>query len=421
MTHTEEPTLESAAAHARQAFSEADVLGRLFDFLVLSATSQRRPKEFEVAAAVFGRDANFDGAQDASVRVAIHRLRKKLDEFYAGPGRDEPVRLVIPKGRYRMVIEAQAAPEVVPGSRPVPPIRRPLAWIVGLLLALNAALYGGFWVSHSADWRLDRVRHASPWAPLLSNGLPTLLVVGDYYIFSESDPARGVDRLVREYGVNSRGDLDVWLMNNPQAIGRYRDLGLSYLPVGAAFALRDIAPVLAGGPARADRLRVVMASDLTSEMLKQNNIVYVGYISGLGLLREPAFWASRFKVGSTYDQLVETATGRSYVSQQGGPQDGDTTRRDFAYVTAFKGPQGNRILIIAGARDVALMHAAETLTSPAALAALRKGSGGAESFEALYEAQGLGRNNLSGRMIFAAPRTVGDPWATKRRPQFPAG
>src|SRR5258708_12620205 len=85
---------------ARQALGRSDGLNRLFDYLVASARSGMRPKEFEVAAAVFGRGAAFDGSQDASVRVAVHRLRRKLDDFYAGPRPDDPPRLATPKGQY---------------------------------------------------------------------------------------------------------------------------------------------------------------------------------------------------------------------------------------------------------------------------------------------------------------------------------
>src|SRR6185437_11560934 len=97
---------------ARQALGRSDGLNRLFDYLAERGAEGARPKEFEVAAAVFGRTSAFDGSQDASVRVAVHRLRRKLDEFYAGPGRDEPVRLCIPKGEYRMVAEPRADAEV---------------------------------------------------------------------------------------------------------------------------------------------------------------------------------------------------------------------------------------------------------------------------------------------------------------------
>ncbi|HEX2802223.1 MAG TPA: hypothetical protein VHN73_09185 [Phenylobacterium sp.] len=409
----------AASLRARQALGRSAGLNRLFDYLVSVALSETRPKEFEVAAAVFGRSSNFDGAQDASVRVAIHRLRRKLEEFYAGPGKDDPIRLSIPKGEYRMVAEPRPPAAGIARSRP----RAPWMAALALLAAINLGAWGGFWLTHSGDRNLERARRAQPWSELLRSTAPTLLVLGDYYIFGERDEAAGIDRLVREYDVNSREDLDAWLMKNPKAIGRYRDLDLYYLPIGSAFALRSIAPILAGagGGMGTDRLRVAMASDLTSDMLKHNNIVYLGYLSGLGVLRGPVFAGSRFAIGDTYDELVDRASGRSYVSQEGGPSAGEASHRDFGYVTAFKGPQGHRIVVIAGTRDVALMQAAEALAAPASLAALKRADKGAENFEALYEVQGIRRNNLNGRLIQAAPRSARNPWAPDANLHFPEG
>ena len=409
----------AARLRARQALGRSDGLNRLFDYLAQCAQAGSRPKEFEVAATVFGRDAGFDGSQDASVRVAVHRLRRKLDDFYAGPGRDEAMRLSIPKGEYRMVAEprpGQAAAAAPPRSW------RPYAIAAIVLLAvLNIAAWASFWLTHGTERRLAQIQASAAWAPLLKADLPTLLVMGDYYIFGEIDERAGINRLVREYGINSREDLDAWLMDNPKAMGSYRDLDLYYLPVGAAFALRDIVPIVSRGASRSESLHVVMASDLTPEMLKRNNIVYLGYLSGLGVLRAPVFAGSRFSIGETYDELIDATTHRSYVSQEGGPSEGDATRRDYGYVTAFKGPSGNRIVVIAGDRDTGLMQAAEALASPDALRALGKAAGGAESFEALYEAQGIGRSSLGGRLVLAAPRSGVNPWTSQTNLRFPAG
>ncbi|MGH6967402.1 MAG: hypothetical protein ACREE0_23195 [Phenylobacterium sp.] len=403
---------------ARQALGRSDGLNRLFDYLVETSAGGARPKEFEVAAAVFGRSSAFDGAQDASVRVAVHRLRKKLDEFYAGEGRDEPVRLTIPKGEYRVV-----AVEVGPAA--VDPVaRRKVPWLAiaaAVLLLLNAGAWAVFWMTHGGERELSAARRSAPWSQLMKADAPTLLVMGDYYIFGETDERAGIDRLIREYSINSREDLDAWLMDNPTAMGSYRDLDLYYLPVGAASALRSVTPILAGGASRPENVRVVMASDLTPEMLKRNNIVYLGYISGLGVLRGPVFAGSRFRIGDTYDELYDSRTKVTYVSQEGGPSKGEASHRDYGYVAAFKGPQGNRIVIIAGVRDTGLMQAAEAMASPQALKALMKTAGKVDSFEALYEAQGIQRSSLSGRLVVAAPRSATNPWSSETDLHFPAG
>ena len=41
-------------------------------------------------------------------------------------------------------------------------------------------------------------------------------------------------------------------MDNPKAMGSYRDLDLYYLPVGAAFALRSIVPIISRGAAHSE-------------------------------------------------------------------------------------------------------------------------------------------------------------------------
>ncbi|HLZ75582.1 helix-turn-helix domain-containing protein [Phenylobacterium sp.] len=405
---------------ARQALGRSEGLNRLFDYLAERAAEGARPKEFEVAAAVFGRTSAFDGSQDASVRVAVHRLRRKLDDFYAGPGRDEPVRLTIPKGEYRMVAEPRPELEIA-AVAVARPWRTYAIAALAVLALLNLAAWALFWTTHGTERTVARAQGAAPWRQILQSEPPTLLVLGDYYIFGEIDEPAGVDRLIRQYSINSAADLDDWLMDNPKAMGRYRDLDLYYLPVGAAFALRSIVPVIARDSAHGQNLHVVMASDLTPEMLKRNNIIYLGYLSGLGVLRDPVFAGSRFSVGETYDELQDNVSHRHFVSQGGGPSQGDVNRRDYGYVAAFKGPAGNRIVVIAGARDTGLQEAADAMANPDALKALAKGAAGADNFEALYEAEGIGRSSLGGKLIVAAPRSAVDPWTSQRNLSFPQG
>ena len=404
---------------ARRALGRSDPLNRLFDFLAQSAAAGVRPKELEVAIAVFGRDSRFDGAGDATVRVAVHRLRRKLDDFYSGPGEDEPVRLSIPLGEYRMIAEPR--PAASPESGAAFKQRRPLLALGIVALALNLAAWGVFTWTQAPERLTQSVQGKAPWAALAASDAPTLLVLGDYYIFGEIDVQAGVDRLIRQYSINSAADLDDWLMDNPKAVGKYRDLDLYYLPVGAAFAMRSVVPILAHLGHKAEGARVIMASDLTPEMLKHNNIVYVGYFSGLGILRAPVFIGSGFSIGETYDEVVDDRTHRVYRSQAGGPGLGDASRRDYGYLAAFRGPTGNRIVIVAGARDTGLQEAADAVSKPESLKALARAAGSADAFEALYEVEGLGRSTLGSRLLIAKPRGALDPWTSQRPLNFPQG
>lgn len=398
---------------AAGALGRSGLLVRLFDYLAAGAASGSRPKEVEIALEVFGRDAAFDGAQDASVRVAMHRLRKKLDEHYAGPGRAEPVRLAIPVGEYRLVLRDHAAP-AAPRF-----LRRRWLWIAAaVVVAVDLLALGVLWQGTRAGPGAAAARH-EPWAGLLRSERPLVVVMGDYYIFGETDPRTGAGRLVREYGVNSHEDLEAFRLASPDAGDRLRDLDLYYLPVGAAHALATVTPVLSRG---GEAPRIVMASDLTSEMLRASDIVYLGYLSGLGPLREAVFSASRFRPGDTWDELADTRTRRVFLSQEGGPGRAGATQRDYGYIAAVPGPEGGRILVVAGMRDVGLMEAAEAAVRPGTLAELRRAQGRAGGFEALVEADGMRRANIAGRLVVTAPLDAGRIWTQPRRDLvFPAG
>ena len=201
---------------------------------------------------------------------------------------------------------------------------------------------------------------------------------------------------MREFSINSAGDLDQYLKMHPEFEDRYQDMQLNYLPTSAAYALKDLMPLLAGASART---RVVMASQLTPQMLKSSNVVYIGYLSGMGMLSDLVFSGSRFDVGESFDVLIDRNSGKKYISQAALPVPGEQTYHDFGYFATFAGPSGNQIMIIAGTRDVAVMHTAESITHPDSLQQLSARSGNLRSFDALYDVFAMDGTNLNGTLL----------------------
>lgn len=106
-------------------------------------------KEYSVALDVFDRDASYDPAIDATVRVEAGRLRSRLLEYYAGEGQADPLLIEIPRGGYRAVISRRRA-ATVPLPRPfklmpaaAPRLSHllaiPAAFILGALLGRRAS------------------------------------------------------------------------------------------------------------------------------------------------------------------------------------------------------------------------------------------------------------------------------------------
>ncbi len=112
-----------------------------------------------IGTKVFGRSPEYDLNEDNIVRVEARELRKRLEAYFAGEGRNEPVVIEIPKGSYAPVFRLRHQPaEAValePAAPPVPdspaaeaePRRRSRLTVVlsvAALLSLSAAIWLAF-------------------------------------------------------------------------------------------------------------------------------------------------------------------------------------------------------------------------------------------------------------------------------------
>ena len=266
---------------------------RLLEYLAICSAEGRVPKELEIASEVFGKGADFDPNQDSLVRVYVHNLRQKLDNYYARPENAVSERVSIPKGEYRLVV-ASTSEAMPPGAARG---RAPPAWALILIAALVINLAVVVFIGRSgtlADGVYAQVSRASIWSSVMDDDLPFLVVVGDYYIFAELDSFGTVDRLVREFDVNSADDLEDRFIFEPELMESYLDLDLTYLPQSSASALKDLLRVVY----QSDKpVRVTPMSALNIADLKNSHVIYVGYISALDKLMDFVF-ASESRVAS---------------------------------------------------------------------------------------------------------------------------
>ena len=87
---------------ASETFGRSERARNLLRYLVEQeqAGNADRLKGFAIAVDVFGKDAAFDSATDAVVRVQARRLRELLAQYSASEGADDPVRITIARGTY---------------------------------------------------------------------------------------------------------------------------------------------------------------------------------------------------------------------------------------------------------------------------------------------------------------------------------
>lgn len=287
---------------------------------------------------------------------------------------------------------------------------RPRIAVLGTVGLLTLAILIGFGVAWLKTQRsdLDRVRASPIWSAMIQDDRPIMIVVGDYYLIGETDNSLEVKRLIREYSVNSKSDLDNFIAQHPELADRYMDVGVRYLPIAAASALRDVVAVLAP---ENRRIVVTRMSDVEASSLKSSDIVYIGYLSGMGMLQDLIFSGSRFAVGESYDEVIDKQTRQTYISQTSSqimgpasPSGRETPYHDYGLFAKFLGPGGNSIIVLSGTRDEGVQQTAEAFTSLPKLQEFARQADVTLPLEALLEVSAFDGVNLSGKMLVESKR-----------------
>jgi hypothetical protein len=413
MAPTEQLLSEAERVRKSGVLGEAR-LRQLFDYLLDKTVAGESPKELVIAMDVFGKSADFNVGEDAVVRVYMHKLRRALLSFY-GPAAGTGYSLQLPKGDYRLHLippaMATTPPEADTGisTRRVP--RRLSVWLLSCagLIVLAIALLVFKSRANAGQDGLAAVRSSPMWAEILASERPITIVLGDYYLVGETDDTNEVKRLIREFDINSRTDLDRHRREHPDESKHLVDVGFRYLPTGSANALRHVMAVLAPADRR---ISVRMMSQLPVSTFKSSDVVYIGFVSGMGMLQDLVFAGSRLRVGDSYDELIDSTTARSYVSQEvsqvdNGERGSDRSSpyHDYGLFAKLRGPGGNLLMIIAGTRDEGVQETSEELTNPSDLQGISSRVDTAKPFEGLLEVGALDGVDMSGRVIFATPRS----------------
>ena len=191
-------------------FASSERLCRFLRFTVEETLAGKTDqlKETIVGAEVFGRKPDYDPRLDAVVRIEAVKLRTRLKEYYDNEGRNDPVRIDLPKGGYVPVFLPQS-PVAAPGASP-PDAPRSQVWIALLALVLLAA--GGLW------W-LIKSRHPAPGADVPSIAvLPfvDLSETKDQEYFCDGMTEEIIDALARVRGFHVAARSSAFAFKNKQ-------------------------------------------------------------------------------------------------------------------------------------------------------------------------------------------------------------
>ncbi len=154
---------------ASQTFRSSPKLSRLLSYVCEKAMLDQADQvtEYTIGVDVFSKPENFKESKDSNVRVEVHRLRKRLAQFYETEGSERPIRMVIAPGRYtpefvlagaagqsveaaaEPTVEFPLAPVTIPEPVSIPELRRHVWLAMAGAIVVAAALAGVFAMKRS--------------------------------------------------------------------------------------------------------------------------------------------------------------------------------------------------------------------------------------------------------------------------------
>jgi hypothetical protein len=175
------------------------------------------------------------------------------------------------------------------------------------------------------------------------------------------------------------------------------------LPFSSAYGLAELMPVLRQG---GKSVSIMPASAVTSDTFRSSNVVFIGLMSGMGLIEDVNFMGSDLMIGENYDELIDTKAQRRYASQEAQSLASARYYKDYGYLSVFREPGGALVAVVAGARDTGLRglaHIVGGVELPEDIEALAAGAQ-AGGYEALFEITGQQGADLNERLVLARAR-----------------
>lgn len=316
-------------------------------------------KEYTIATEVFGRDGNYDPRIDSTVRVQAGRLRSKVQEYYNGEGKNDPILIDLPKGHYTPVFTYQPAEDAASSLAPSKAVRgaealkqsarQKLLWVVyalGAACLIQAVLVAYFYDASSAQkesttpaLRTGEELQAvsSFWGDILRSPEPVLVAFSNTQFLGTAESGmkllKPLDASLQGSGVTAES-----------AVARdSRVITEHYTGVGEVMGVHFLSELFgkAGRPFRVKRSLLLTWDDLKSE-----NFVFLGSPAENLLLRDLP-QEQDFVFGLVGKRVSHEAWGilnrkpqpgeeEHYLAKQDGPSRSQISE-DYALVSMLNG------------------------------------------------------------------------------------
>jgi len=368
-------------------FKDSATYRELLAYLFKATQRNETPKEMTIAQDVFGKK-EFDNEKDASIRVYVYNLRKKLDSYYLREGKNSKIRISIPKGHYLLSFSENESAKLRPATKHLILIN-----LFFIIIVIIANLF--LWQRHTSQETRDiqPLNNNLIWGDILKSDLPTLIVIGDYFLYQDS--ASIYNYFIRNPQINNDQDFQNLISETPSQRDQFQNTNLTFLGIYTIWCFNDIIHPLVRSNVSVD-LR--LASNLQWRDFQNNNIIFIGALKTLRIMKT-------YLSNLNFDYQVYPNTLFYNDPQNGntynyhGPKNEESGFvKDYAVVAKLPGPNKNTIMVFSSTHDIGHMSVVESFTNPEYLQQFEEdyliGEKDVVYFESIFEVQGFERTGF---------------------------
>lgn len=338
-------------------FAHSETLKRVL--LYLWEHQNEETSEYAIATEALGRRPDFDPKLDASVRVQIARLRRKLKDYYESETSDCAYILNIPVGSHRLTVQAVTATQFgaapADGQRTATFVR---AWALPVLGSVCAVLLvlctWLLWDRHEREGIVLRpaVIPTRFWNSFVGTGTPIKIILPTPLFFNYPKKANIHIRDINIY------DFLTWKSSAAVASfakeGGTPTLDHSYTVTSDTLASIDLARYL-DSLGIADRVTFAVSDDSTMDLLEKASVVAFGAHSTLYPFRD-YLTSMNFSLGLNEAWIENAHPAAGELPRYTRTELGGGRAIELGIVGVLPGRRPNtRLLIIQSFRTAALV------------------------------------------------------------------
>ncbi len=378
-------------------FSDSQKSRQLLEYLFKKSSAGIIPHETDIAFDVFDRSKDFNPAEDTIVRVSMHKLRQKLNAYYATAGKRDKFRVVIPKGRYSLQVKKHHSTHHLKFSKAG---RLLNIFLLGAVVLLTGLYFHQFQKIKLIKKYWNVMPQSHPvWREILTGEKPVIIAMGDLFILHETGPPVGYNRIIRDTRINSHWQFNRYLAEYPHLINKLEPHeNFRYLPEYSYNALTDLMPHFI---LHNIDITIMSGSELNAEHFNRAHILYIGYFKTAtpfhNLLQKV-----HFKADIENESLTPVRHPNFPDSTATPANDPQKHHTDVGYAAKLPGPNGNIIILMAGFRLTGVQGVVQNMTGPAELQELVdifEKKSVPRYFEVVYLAEGFARSSITTKII----------------------